>query len=81
MDEMEAWAKALQVDLGTVTMLNCAYELSHLPPSRLFGCTTGIRWIDGLGLVHVRNLDWPLAAMGNATRLFRFGAETARSSR
>jgi hypothetical protein len=70
--EMEAWAGALQVSLGTVTMLNCAYELSHLPQPKLFGCTTGVRWIDGLGLVHVRNLDWPLATMGNATRLIRF---------
>lgn len=71
-NEMEAWANALQVSLGTVTMLNCAYELSHLPQTRLFGCTTGVRWIDGLGMVHVRNLDWPLSIMGNATRLFRF---------
>ena len=70
--EMEAWADALQMSLGTITMLNCAYELSHLPQPRLFGCTAGVRWIDGLGLVHIRNLDWPLASMGNATRLFRF---------
>lgn len=71
-DEMEAWAKSLQVSLGTVTILNCAYELSHLPELKLFGCTAGVRWVDGLGMVHVRNLDWPLATMGNATRLFRF---------
>lgn len=71
-DEMKAWADALDVSLGTVTMLNCAYELSHLEWPRVFGCTTGVRWIDGLGLVHIRNLDWPLATMGNATRLFRF---------
>jgi len=70
--EMQAWADGLQLSLGTVTMLNCAYELSHLPQLRVFGCTTGVRWIDGLGMVHVRNLDWPLATMGNATRLFRF---------
>src|SRR6516162_8776918 len=38
----------------------------------MFGCTTGVRWADGLGLVHVRTLDWPLPAMGSATRLFRF---------
>jgi hypothetical protein len=70
--EMQAWADGLQQSLGTVTMLNCAYELSHLPQLRVFGCTTGVRWIDGLGMVHVRNLDWPIATMGNATRLFRF---------
>jgi hypothetical protein len=71
-EEMKAWASALKVSLGTVTMLNCAYELSHLEWPRLFGCTAGVRWVDGLGLVHIRNLDWPLATMGIATRLFRF---------
>jgi predicted choloylglycine hydrolase len=71
-DEMAAWASGLGVSLGTVTMLNCAYELSHLPELKILGCTTGVRWLDGLGMVHVRNLDWPLATMGAATRLFRF---------
>src|SRR5579871_4664320 len=53
-------------------MLNCAYELSHLRVPKLFGCTAGVRWFDGLGMVHVRNLDWPLPTMAAATRLFRF---------
>jgi predicted choloylglycine hydrolase len=53
-------------------MLNCAYELSHLRLPRLFGCTTGVRWAEGLGMVHVRTLDWPLPGMSAATRLFRF---------
>ena len=70
--EIGAWADALGVSLGTAAMLNCAYELSHLRLPRLFGCTTGVRWIDGLGMVHVRTLDWPLPSMGEATRLFRF---------
>src|SRR5437899_7212879 len=68
--EIESWADALT--LGTATMLNCAYELSHLRWPKVFGCTAGVRWIDGLGMVHVRTLDWPLATMGGATRLFRF---------
>ena len=71
-DEIAAWADALGVSLGTTTILNCAYELSHLRWPKVFGCTAGIRWIDGLGMVHVRNLDWPLPAMGVGTRLFRF---------
>jgi acid ceramidase len=71
-DEIASWAEALGVSLGTVTILNCAYELSHLRWPKLFGCTAGVRWIDGLGMVHVRSLDWPLATMGAATRLFRF---------
>jgi hypothetical protein len=70
--EIRAWAEALSVSEGTATILNCAYELSHLRWSRLFGCTAGVRWIDGLGLVHARTLDWPLPSMTQATRLFRF---------
>jgi hypothetical protein len=53
-------------------MLNCAYELSHLRLPKLFGCTTGVRWVESLGMVHLRTLDWPLPRMGEATRLFRF---------
>ena len=71
--EIKAWAEGLGVSAGTATMLNCLYELSHLPNlSKPFGCTAGIRWIEGQGLVHVRTLDWPIAGMGTATRLFRF---------
>jgi hypothetical protein len=71
-DEIASWAEALGVSLGTVTILNCAYELSHLRRPKLIGCTAGIRWVNGLGMVHVRSLDWPLATMGAATRVFRF---------
>ena len=70
--EIGAWADALGVSLGTATMLNCAYELSHLRLPKVFGCTTGVRWVDDLGMVLVRTLDWPLPTMGPATRLFRF---------
>src|SRR5439155_25200246 len=70
--EIESWADALGVTLGTATMLNCAYELSHLRWPKVFGCTAGVRWIDGLGMVHVRTLDWPLPSIADATRLFRF---------
>jgi hypothetical protein len=70
--EIAAWAEALGVSVGTATILNCAYELSHLRWPKIFGCTAGVRWVEGLGMVHVRTLDWPLATMGAATRLFRF---------
>jgi hypothetical protein len=70
--EIAAWAKALGVSPGTATVLNCAYELSHLRWPRAFGCTAGVRWVQGAGMVHVRSLDWPLAALGAATRVFRF---------
>jgi hypothetical protein len=68
--EIKAWADAIGVSAGTATMLNCLYELSHLPNP--FGCTAGIRWLDGCGMVHVRTLDWPIDGMGEATRVFRF---------
>jgi hypothetical protein len=70
--EMAAWAGALGISLGTATILNCAYELSHLRWPKIFGCTAGVRWVEGLGMVHVRSLDWPLVSMGAATRGFRF---------
>src|SRR5215510_13328306 len=53
--EIKAWADGLGVTAGTATMLNCLYELSHLPNP--FGCTAGIRWLDGYGMIHVRTLD------------------------
>lgn len=71
-DEIKAWADALGASKATVTLLNCAYELSHVRPPRPFGCTAGVRWAEGLGPVHVRNLDWPLSSLGDATCLFRF---------
>jgi acid ceramidase len=70
--EIASWAEGLGVSLGTATILNCAYELSHLRWPKIFGCTAGVRWVDGLGMAHVRSLDWPLVTMGAATRLFRF---------
>jgi hypothetical protein len=70
--EIQAWADALGVSAGTVTLLNCAYELSHIRLPKPFGCTAGVRWAEGLGPIHVRNLDWPLEGLGDATRLFRF---------
>lgn len=70
--EISAWAEGIGVSAGTVTILNCAYELSHLRWPKLLGCTAGVRWVDGLVMVHVRSLDWPLATMCAATRLFRF---------
>lgn len=70
--EIAAWAKGLGVSVGTATILNCAYEMSHLHLPRVFGCTAGARWLEGRGMVHVRTLDWTLPAMGAATCLFRF---------
>lgn len=79
-DEMKSWSQALGVSTGSVYLVNCAYELSHLAEraaqstlfSRVFGCTAGARWVRGLGMVHARSMDWPIPGIGPATRLFRF---------
>jgi hypothetical protein len=63
--EMASWTKALQVSLGEAVLLNCTYELSGM-------CTAGVINSPTLGMVHVRNMDWPLAGIGKATRMFRF---------
>lgn len=74
--EIAAWADALDLSVGTATLLNCSYELSHVnwkhTAAKILGCTAGVKWIDGLGLVHLRNLDWPFENLGNATCLFQF---------
>lgn len=70
--EIAALARGLGVSNGTATVLNCAYELSHLHRPKLLGCTAGVRHIEGRGMVHVRTLDWPLPSIGPATCLFRF---------
>jgi predicted choloylglycine hydrolase len=70
--EIAALAKGFGISPGTATVLNCAYELSHLHFPKLLGCTAGVRFVEGQGMVHVRTLDWPLPAMGPATCLFRF---------
>ncbi len=30
-------------------------------------CTAGARYVDGLGMIHVRSLDWPVAGLGQRT--------------
>lgn len=73
--EITALAKALGVSRGTATVLNCAYEISHIQVPRILGCTAGVRYVHDRGMVHVRTLDWPLPAMGPATCIFhmRYG--------
>ncbi|HXG13195.1 MAG TPA: hypothetical protein VNK04_25785 [Gemmataceae bacterium] len=69
--EIAAWAEALGVSVGTVTLLNCMYELSHLRWPKPFGCTAGVRWVDGLGMVHVRSLDWPASRWSSVRAVVR----------
>ncbi len=71
--EINAWADGLGVTSEELLVHNLSYELSHaidrLPK---IGCTAGVRWVTGIGLVHVRSMDWPVRQIGPATRLFRF---------
>lgn len=72
-DEVTAWADGLDVPANDLLLLNCSYELSHAwDRMQTFGCTAGVRWVPSVGLVHVRSMDWPIAQIGAATRLFRF---------
>lgn len=73
MDEIRAWARALDANLSHLVMMQCMYELSHLAPERpALGCSAGARWYATLGMVHVRTLDWAFAAIGPATRIFEW---------
>jgi len=75
--ESDSWAKALGECPAETLLTQCSYELCHVsdwlaPKIRIFGCTAGLRWVSGLGMVHARNMDWSLDGMGDATRLFWF---------
>lgn len=70
-DEIKAWAPALDLSEGEGTLVQCSYEMSHLG-GYLFGCTAGVLQSKHLGMVHVRSMDWPLRSLGAATRVFRF---------
>lgn len=74
--EMNTWAKALKLSISDLTLINCTYELSHIQESfgkfKIFGCTAGVRYFPKLGMVHARNMDWPISNIGPATKIFRF---------
>lgn len=76
-EEINTWARALGISRSDAALLNCSYELSHLSGLQ-YGCTAGARWVEGLGMVHVRSMDWPIRSIGNATRLFWFQKGTHR---
>jgi len=71
--EIKAIAKAVGISSSLATMLNCAYELSHIPYLPLLrpGCSTAVCALPS-GLVHVRNLDWDMKSIGEATRILRY---------
>jgi len=72
--EIGAWAKALDRTPGSMTLLNYTYEMSYAENMSVlpFGCTAGVKWVPGMGMVHVRNLDWPLYWVGPATNIMEY---------
>lgn len=82
--ELEVWAKALGIPFGQLALVNCAYEVDHVGDTlsigeigemlfkRLFACSAGVVELEGGEPVHLRNLDWPISGMGDATRVFEF---------
>ena len=79
-DEIVLWASELGYTIPDLVLANCAYEVSHVVARALrpFGCTAGILKTKN-GPVHVRNLDWPVEALGPATVLLDYtrGGATA----
>lgn len=74
--EMKHIASGLGVSPALAVVLNCSYELSRLFEGVTpFGCTAGVKWLPGTGMIHVRNMDWPLQRIGPATCLFRYARE------
>ena len=64
--EMRAWTRCAGED---TPLANMSYELSGL-----FGgmCSSVAFWLAGKGMVHARNLDWPLYGIRKATILVDF---------
>jgi hypothetical protein len=79
LDEIHAWAAALDISFDDLLVLQCSYELAQVPDFinhiSPLGCTAGITVFDQHGLVHCRTLDWGLSTFGKATRIFRFHEE------
>lgn len=71
--EMEAWASAMGMPVNEVLVMQCTYEISHAYEQfPNLGCSSGIFYTKKLGMCHVRNMDWALATLGQATRLYTF---------
>jgi hypothetical protein len=72
-EEMEMWANYMGRDKGTVASSNLAYELAHVGAwsantlqnikSRIGLCSSVAFYQPSIGMVHARNMDWPLEGM------------------
>lgn len=77
-EEMRSWADYMGVSSATAVFLNCTYEMYAygeylgIAVPGVIGCTSGIEYVPGRGMVHIRNMDWPIEEIGEATAAFRF---------
>ena len=65
-EEMGAWAEATGVPISRVVSLNLSYELSQQ------GCTSVVKWVPRIGMVHVRHLDWDIDGLDKYTIVVDF---------
>jgi acid ceramidase len=72
--EMSAWADALGVSAGLLTVAQCSYELAMAGAylGSVFGCTAAVVDRGADRPVHLRFLDWELPGMREATAVFEF---------
>jgi hypothetical protein len=69
-DDMNVWSKYAVGDLDQVIMANFAYEAlltGRLLRNMTGWCTSVAFYQSGLGMVHCRNLDWPIWQIKRAT--------------
>ena len=72
-DEISAWADGAGKSINLIKLLNLSYEFSHVIGA-VYGCTAaGQNTRDGV--VHLRNLDWPLPGIANATQIMTWDLE------
>lgn len=66
LDDMRIWAEWAVGDFNQVLLANFSYEL-HQTRNGLGLCTSVAFLQPGLGMVHCRNMDWPLPQIKDAT--------------
>ncbi len=77
-EEMQSLTDMFQMPIRKIIFFNCLYSLwlareyLELRSKSIFGCTAGIKWVKGLGNIHMRNMDYAAPGLGNATRIFVF---------
>lgn len=81
-EEMKMWANYIGRDNGTVVSSNLAYELAHVGAwsantlqnikSRIGLCSSVAFYQTSIGMVHARNMDWPLEGIRKATVLIDY---------